>query len=1073
MARKAATAGKNRKKGAAASRAASSGKASAKQAAPQPEKAREVFASGLQFHQKGETAKARDAYAEAASLDPGFAEPLINTGVLSRAAGDMDAAIGHYRKALEIAPDNAGAHYNLANALKDTGDITAAIESFRKALEFDPAYHSARANLAILLKDRKRDREARDLLDEALVADPDNAELRNALGVVLWETGNRDAALSNYRRSHAAAPGSLHAPFNMANALMTIGRYEEALGFYRKVMAIDPDYVGAYSGMGQTLTGMGRLDEALETLEKGAKLDPEHLDTHLGLARALLLKGDFERGWEEYEWRWHRADKQPRFTDKPLWDGKKSLKGKTVLLQCEQGLGDSIQFVRYVPMLVEKGATVLLETQPGLMRLFQCVEGIEKIIREGGEVPAFDYRIPLLTLPRLFGTRIDSIPAPKRYLSPPDMPELKLKPAARRAIRVGIAWAGRPEHKNDHNRSLELNRFIELTEIDGIEFLSLQKGRGEQDIAKLSCQAVLRDCAPDIFDMADTAALIDQLDLVITVDTSLAHLAAALGKAVWVLVPHAPDWRWMLGREDTPWYPTMKLLRQPVPGDWDSVFARVAADLKAITERRKIRALSSMEDRGDSIIAPSAFKFGDGRPAFRMPVPKSYLSDAGVGFLVRHETQYGGYEYPARRFIVDHLEPGDLFIDIGSHWGIFSLTAAAAHKGRIKVLAIEPLPDNVAHMKRWLAFNNMQKDVEVVQAAAGSGYGEGVLFANSSMGHSLHEGNMAPGAQGKEIRVPIASVDNLLATRPELQGRKAILKIDVEGVEPEVVDGAWTLVEAGLVKAIMWEKGRNYDEQERFDAMIRMAEKLSRVGFRHYRFPHEQAGGPLVPWVPTSEMLNVFSVAPGVELKTRYAKPFTPTPRMFGHERSKLPEDQAIRVTEELIKQRATDGGRWGTLEQVPPGAAERAKAAAAHLPKTGTILDVGAGTMELRKAIAPACGYAPIDLTPTAKGTIVMDLNRGHFPGGDCTAAAALHLLPYIHDVDGLLKRLRAAAPVLVVSYPVMDKDADRRARRAKGYVNDLTAETLEQRLTATGWKITARSEAAGDLVLACERAG
>lgn len=1067
MARKAARKKQTRKSAGAGAR-----KAPAKPVAD-PGKAKEVFQAALEFHRKGDVAAALAGYAESAELDPGFAEPLINAGVIHRLAGEHEKAVDLYRKALAMAPDHAGAHYNLANVLKDTGKNEEAIGHYRQSLEIDPGYAAARSNLAILLKDAGKLKEARALFVDAFDKDPDNAELRNALGVVLWESGQREAAIANYRRSIAAAPKSLHAPFNLANALMTTGRYDEALTLYRRVLELDPGYVGAFSGMGQTLIGMGRLDEAIAVIEKAQAIDPDYLDAHLGLARACLLKGDFTRGWAEYEWRWKRADRPPRFQDRPIWDGKSSLKGKTVLLQCEQGLGDSIQFVRYVPLLAEKGATILLETQPGLMRLFQCVPGIAKLIREGGKVPDFDYRIPLLTLPKLFSTTLETIPASKRYLDPPEMPEMRLPPARNQALRVGIAWAGRPEHKNDHNRSVELTRFLEMTEIAGIEFFSLQKGRGEADIAKLSCQSVLTDCSGDLFDMADTATLIDQLDLVITVDTSLAHLAGALGKPVWVLVPHAPDWRWLLGRDDTPWYPSMRLLRQPVPGDWDTVFARIRKELETNVAQRRTKALNVVEDRGDSLVVPSVFKLGNGKPAFRMPVPKKYLDDAGVGFLVRHESQFGGYEYPARRFIIDHLAPGDLFIDIGAHWGIFTLSAISAYPGRIKALAIEPLPDNVAHLRQWLAFNGMERHADVVQAAAGSGFGEGVLFANSSMGHSLVEGNMAPGAKGREIRVPIASIDNLLAQRPELQGRPAILKIDVEGVEPEVIDGAWNLVEAGLVKAIMWEKGRNYDGGERFEAMMKMADKLSRAGFRHYRFPHEQAGGPLVPWIPTSEMLNVFSVAKDIELKTRYAKPFAPTPRMFGADRARLPEEQAVRVTEELIRQRGTDGARWGLPELLPEGADERAKAAALLLPSTGAILDIGAGAMALVKHLPKGQPYQPIDLTPTAPSTIVMDLNRGHFPAGRCAAAAALHLLCFIHDPNALLARIGQATNRLVLSYPVCGPDVDRRARRALGYVNDLMADQLEQRLAATGWKITARETAGGDLVLACERAG
>ena len=324
----------------------------------------------------------------------------------------------------------------------------------------------------------------------------------------------------------------------------------------------------------------GKLDEAVACYHRALELKPDYADAHLNLSLSSLLTGDFRRGWPEYQWRWKTKRWQQRDRPQPLWDGQ-PLQGRTILLHAEQGLGDTIQFIRYAPLVKQAGATVLVECQQPLVRLLAGCRGVDALIGRGDDLPPYDVQAPLLSLPGIFRTSLQTIPVDVPYLfADPGLIAHwrgELGPIA--GARIGIAWRGNPEHRNDRTRSLSLRCFESLAGLPGIRLLSLQKGAGAEQLQEARDHFPVTDLGSRLEDFMDTAAVLANLDLVIACDTAVAHLAGALGAAVWVALPFVPDWRWLLDRSDSPWYPTMRLFRQRTPGDWAGVFQEIKAEL--------------------------------------------------------------------------------------------------------------------------------------------------------------------------------------------------------------------------------------------------------------------------------------------------------------------------------------------------------------------------------------------------------------------------------------------------------------------------------------------------------------
>jgi tetratricopeptide (TPR) repeat protein len=527
------------------------------------------------------------SYDRALALQPDFAQALHNRGNALSALGRAQDALASFERALALKPDYAEALVNRAQMLRVLKRDRAALESFNRALALKPADAdtlTARGNTHYALKayaDALAD------YDRALVLRPDAATLHNNRANCLRELGRPQEALTSFDRALALDPDYAEAYSNRGNALLTLNRPAEALADYDRALARKPDFGFALVNRGNALRYLKRFDGALASLDRALALAPDLAEAHWNKALLLLSLGDFARGLPEYEWRWRReGEMQPRDFAQPLWRGE-PLAGKTILVYAEQGFGDSIQFLRYVPMVVAKGANVVLEVPDSLMPLLGRIEGVAAIVKPGAPLPAFDVHCPLLSLPRAFGTTLATIPAEVPYLRVPAERAAKWRTLLPRGehARVGLVWSGKPSHKNDHNRSIALDRLAPLLSLPGIDFISLQREYRDADLATLAAFPNLRRLDAALTDFAETAAVVEDLDLVITVDTAVAHLAGAVGKPVWILLAAVLDWRWLLDRADSPWYPSARLFRQPQLGDWASVVARLSHELAALQRR--------------------------------------------------------------------------------------------------------------------------------------------------------------------------------------------------------------------------------------------------------------------------------------------------------------------------------------------------------------------------------------------------------------------------------------------------------------------------------------------------------
>ncbi len=537
---------------------------------------------GNALRAKGLPDEAVQSYRRAAAIQPDYAEAHYNLGNTLQAQGRLDDAVASLRQAIAIRPAYAEAHNNLGNALQANRQLDDAIASYRQALVAKPDYVEAHNNLGLALQAQGRTDEAIASIERALAIRPDYAEAHSNLGSQFEVQGRLDAALACYQRALALKPDFAEAHNNLGNVLQAEGRLEDAVDSYRRALALRPGYADALTNLGNALQAQGLLDEAIATCDRSLALQPDCADAHWNKAFALLLKGDFAAGWAQFEWRWQALEQHgaARRFAQPPWLGDAPVGTCTLLLHHEQGLGDTLQMLRYAPVLAAQGARVLVEVPAALAAIAASADGVAAVIVQGTELPPFDLHCPFMSLPLAAQTTLASVPADVPYLFAPDSGRRewqdRLGPPGRR--RIGLAWSGSTTHKNDRQRSIPLRLLQPLLALDA-GFHSLQKEYRSGDAALMATAQGIRDHAEQLGDFADTAGLIEQLDLVITVDTAVAHLAGAMGKPVWLLLPFAPDYRWLLGRSDSPWYPTMRLFRQPVSNDWTSVIRDVCAAL--------------------------------------------------------------------------------------------------------------------------------------------------------------------------------------------------------------------------------------------------------------------------------------------------------------------------------------------------------------------------------------------------------------------------------------------------------------------------------------------------------------
>jgi Tfp pilus assembly protein PilF len=443
---------------------------------------------------------------------------------------------------------------------------------------------------AVTLQRQGRLQEAATIYAAVLAADGNHVDALRNLSIVRRQERKFDEAIALIRRAIVVAPNWAEAHDQLGNILQALNRPAEAIDWHQRAIALRPDYVEAYNNLGIALAALHRPADALVQYEKALALKPDYAEVHYNESIARLGLGDFAAGWKKYEWRWERANSQQqrRNFSQPLWLGEANLAGRTILLHADQGLGCSLQFIRYLPLVARRGGKAVVEVQRPLVPLLAGLRDASAIVARGDRLPDFDCHCPLLSLPLAFNTTMATIPADVPYLAAPAPEIARWRALLPRdgAPLVGLAWAGNPGHANDHNRSVALRRLLPLLRMPGIRFVSLQHELRAGDAQLLDPANVLR-VGEQVANFADTAAVVACLDVVITVDTAIAHLAGALGKPTWVLLPFSPDWRWFVDRADSPFYPTARLFRQPAADDWESVVAQVGDALNALPQRAR------------------------------------------------------------------------------------------------------------------------------------------------------------------------------------------------------------------------------------------------------------------------------------------------------------------------------------------------------------------------------------------------------------------------------------------------------------------------------------------------------
>jgi Flp pilus assembly protein TadD len=460
------------------------------------------------------------------------------------------------------------------------GDLERAEQAFQLVIAHDPTSARAWFLLGATWQVRGRPEAAVASYQEAIRLVPDFPEACNNLGVALHALRRSDEAIAVLRRAIAMSPDYAEAHNNLGNALRERGGFDEARVCYQRALELKPDYAEARHNLGNTLRSQGDLAGALACYDQALAIRPDLASVHLSRAMVWLEMGDFERGWPEYEWRLSCPEFAIPQLPQPRWDGG-PLDGRTILLYADHGLGDAIQFIRYAPMVRDRGGRVVVVCRAPLARLLATCAGVDLVVVEGTPIPDCDVHAPLMSLPAIFGTDAASIPADVPYLSAD--PDLVRTWAERLNLTdelcIGIAWQGNPEYGRDRDRSFRLERFEPIAKTPGVRLYSVQKGYGSEQIIESAGSFPVVDLGGRLDDLMNTAAVMTNLDLVIVSDTSLAHLAGAIGAPAWVALPFEADWRWLSGREDSPWYPTMQLFRQHRRGAWDDVFARIAAAL--------------------------------------------------------------------------------------------------------------------------------------------------------------------------------------------------------------------------------------------------------------------------------------------------------------------------------------------------------------------------------------------------------------------------------------------------------------------------------------------------------------
>jgi tetratricopeptide (TPR) repeat protein len=549
----------------------------------------------LKYYQSGDLKRAEQMCKEILKNKPNTAEALHFLGVIYFQDGQHDLGIEHIKRALQIDPNFADAYNNLGNIFYDTGQLDEAILYYKKAARLSPQSARTYYNLGVSLQDKGQLGEAICHYRKALSLNFETFGLFNNLGLAVQEKGQLGEAITYYQKAVKLNPNFAEGYYNLANGLRDSGQLDTAISCYRKALSINPEYVDAYINLGIAYRSKGVFDKAVEQYRMVLNLKPENAEAHLNLSLALLLTGNFEEGWEKYEWRWKIKENSSLAYDlpRPSWDGA-SLEGKTLFVYTEQGIGDEIMFASCLPEIIDRAGLCIVACEKRLVPLFArsfpgavVIEHFNKNNIYPGNLPPPDMKIAIGSLPKFLRPNLSCFPKHKSYLTP-DARKVSLWrdrfASLGKGMKVGISWRGGRKLYDRLTRSIGLEQWGRLFSLTGVQYINLQYGDCKKELkeAEETFGVVIHDWedSDSLKDLDSFASQIAALDLVISVDNATVHLAGALGLPVWTLLPFVPDWRWLLEREDSPWYPTMRLLRQPFRGDWESVMARVAGDLR-------------------------------------------------------------------------------------------------------------------------------------------------------------------------------------------------------------------------------------------------------------------------------------------------------------------------------------------------------------------------------------------------------------------------------------------------------------------------------------------------------------
>ena len=542
------------------------------------------YTLGLVHNERKDYRAAVASFDKAIAIKPDYFEAFIGRGNALYELKHFDDAVASFDGAIAIKPDLAEAYYNQGNALKKLEKLDAAVTSFDNAIAIRADFAEAFYNRGNTLLELKKLDEALASFDNAIAIRPGYHEAYSNRGNTLMGLKRFDAALESFDEAIAIKPDYHAAYANRGNALLELKRNEAALESYDKAIAIKPDYYEAYSNRGVVLQELKKLDEAIASYDKAIAIKPDYHEATLHKSLALLSAGKFRPGWELYESRWNvdKFTSPKRNFKQPLWLGCESIAGKTILLHSEQGFGDAIQFCRYVPLVADSGARVILEVDLSLRGLLENLGGVAEVVVKETPLPDFDCHCPLMSLPLAFKTDWNTIPRPQQYLksAPARLNYWNERLGKKSNRKVGLVWSGSDTFRHYSDRSIPLSTMIQHLP-EGFTFVSLQKEVRDADKKALESNPYILHYGDELKDFADTAAICELMDVVVSIDTSVAHLGGALGRPTFVLLPFSPDWRWLPERDDSPWYPTMRLFRQQKPDDWSGPLVKLNSALRS------------------------------------------------------------------------------------------------------------------------------------------------------------------------------------------------------------------------------------------------------------------------------------------------------------------------------------------------------------------------------------------------------------------------------------------------------------------------------------------------------------